>query len=442
MKFRLAACSALGGLAGGTLALGLPEFNKKREKLAIKVTPPSFYMGGVNILPVYTTCLGILPTFLRERLILSMTAPRPALVPRDVLDLHGKQPHAIDEIKKGKVWRVSYERENHFLARWDTRQQLKLLGMDLSREETQWRIMQGAESWGRAASDQAHRDLQAAKENWEKGEKGEVEVVRENMVVVKLNTGGILLYSPVRIQENSDLWKWLEQQGKVEWVVLGSSEHTLQLPDVLAKFPSAKIVASTTAGRKLAWVGALPKDRLDFDYTKPPLLAEANKLLREEGVQLEYVQGDCVTHSLFLLAHGVLCEADLLYTHQDGEGFLTLPREKFRELRLEDSSLRLFKFGLLSKPTSPNGFLPPYRFWMMDPSLLWSLMLTPPNPDGSSSAEMANSLRRVLALPFDTAVGVHFDQMDAEAFRGGIDANWNWLDGKSLLPPPSTSDKI
>ena len=71
-----------------------------------------------------------------------MTAPRPALVPRDVLDLHGKQPHTIDEIKKGKVWRVSYERENHFLARWDTRQQLKLLGMDLSREETQWRIMQ------------------------------------------------------------------------------------------------------------------------------------------------------------------------------------------------------------------------------------------------------------------------------------------------------------
>ena len=26
-----------GGLVGGTLALGLPEFNKKRENLAIKV---------------------------------------------------------------------------------------------------------------------------------------------------------------------------------------------------------------------------------------------------------------------------------------------------------------------------------------------------------------------------------------------------------------------
>ena len=71
-----------------------------------------------------------------------MTAPRPALVPRDVLDLQGNQPHSIDEIQQGKVWRVGYERENHFLARWDTRQQLKLLGLDLSREETQWRIMQ------------------------------------------------------------------------------------------------------------------------------------------------------------------------------------------------------------------------------------------------------------------------------------------------------------
>ena len=71
-----------------------------------------------------------------------MTAPRKALVPRDVLDLHGKQPHSIEEVRQEKVWRVAYERENHFLARWDTSQQLKLLGMDLSREETQWRIMQ------------------------------------------------------------------------------------------------------------------------------------------------------------------------------------------------------------------------------------------------------------------------------------------------------------
>ena len=141
-------------------------------------------------------------------------------------------------------------------------------------------------------------------------------MVRENMMVVKLDGGGILLYSPVRIQRDSDLWRWLEQQGKVEWIVLGSSEHTLQLPEVISTFPTAKVVASTTAGKKLAWVGALPKGKLDFDYTQPLSLTEANRLLQDEGVRLEYVRGDCVTHSLFLLAHGVLCEADLLYTHQ------------------------------------------------------------------------------------------------------------------------------
>jgi len=65
MKIRLAACSAIGGMLGGTLAVGLPEFYKKRERLSIKVIPPSFYMGGINMLPVYTTCLGILPSFLR-----------------------------------------------------------------------------------------------------------------------------------------------------------------------------------------------------------------------------------------------------------------------------------------------------------------------------------------------------------------------------------------
>ena len=76
-----------------------------------------------------------------------------------------------------------------------------------------------------------------------------------------------------------------------------------------------------------------------------------------------YCQGDCLTHSTFLLAHGVLCEADLLYTHavttvlasflnppsQDGEGFLPVSKEQFRELRPEDAMSRLFKFGLLSR---------------------------------------------------------------------------------------------
>ena len=46
---------------------------------------------------------------------------------------------------------------------------------------------------------------------------------------------------------------------------------------------------------------------------------------------------------------------------------------------------------------------------------------------------MATSLRKVLALPFNRAAGVHFNKMDADKFRKSIDAAWNWLDGKPLL---------
>ena len=48
----------------------LYHFHYKLWKLIVfamysQVIPPSFYMGGINMLPVYTTCLGILPSFLR-----------------------------------------------------------------------------------------------------------------------------------------------------------------------------------------------------------------------------------------------------------------------------------------------------------------------------------------------------------------------------------------
>ena len=85
-------------------------------------------------------------------------------------------------------------------------------------------------------------------------EAGDAPLVTENMVVVKLENGGLLLYCPVGVQQvrkkprkrrsslikshniqGSEFSNWLKTQGEVAWIVLGSSEHTLQLPDVLAR---------------------------------------------------------------------------------------------------------------------------------------------------------------------------------------------------------------
>ena len=47
---------------------------------------------------------------------------------------------------------------------------------------------------------------------------------------------------------------------------------------------------------------------------------------------------------------------------------------------------------------------------------------------------MAESLRTMLKADFKSAIGVHIGQTKPCDFRKTIDANWNWLDGKSLLP--------
>ena len=59
-------------------------------------------------------------------------------------------------------------------------------------------------------------------------------------------------------------------------------------------------------------------------------------------------------------------ECDLLYGHDDGNGFLSLDESTFKKWSPDpsDGLMRLFKFAMISKPNSPFGFLPNYRFWI------------------------------------------------------------------------------
>ena len=97
----------------------------------------------------------------------------------------------------------------------------------------------------------------------------------------------------------------------------------------------------------------------------------------------------------------------------------------------DDWTLRIFQFGLIAN--SPNGLLPNYRFWFMNPNALGLMMITPPKSDGSSCKEMAQSLRKIMSLKFDRVLPVHAPVMGAETFRKSIDLSWNWLDGSSLM---------
>jgi len=296
--------------------------------------------------------------------------------------------------------------------------------------------MHGAENYGREVSAVAHNDIAEVKRisasDKISDEDRELLLIRENMIIVQLNSGGLLLYAPVKIHDETELGELVRSLGDVKYIVAPSSEHNLQLPGIIKKYPDAKIVANSINERKLVHAKALPKNKIDFDYTKKEDLQNLNIILAKEGVQMSFIEGDVCTHSLFCVAHKVALECDIIYTHADGEGFLMWDRELFRKLDPKDFMGRIFKFRLLSKPNSPNGFLPPYRFWSMDP-LFWPFMINPPAADGSSASLMAASLRTALNMEFDTATGVHFRRMSATEFRQTVDKNWNWLDGKSLL---------
>ena len=63
-------------------------------------------------------------------------------------------------------------------------------------------------------------------------------------------------------------------------------------------------------------------------------------------------------------------ECDLLYGHDDGHGFFGIDEATLREWSPDPGigMMRMFKFAVIAKPNSPFGFLPNYRFWMMDPN--------------------------------------------------------------------------
>ena len=115
-------------------------------------------------------------------------------------------------------------------------------GSDYSNPEVQKKILAGAASDGEKALEQAKKDLEKMLTWWKKKEftmeeRFDLPSFNVNSTVVRLNSGGLLLYAPSRIREEGGFAAWLDSLGKVEWIVIGSSFHTLSLPNVLARYP-------------------------------------------------------------------------------------------------------------------------------------------------------------------------------------------------------------
>ena len=144
------------------------------------------------------------------------------------------------------------------------------------------KVRAGAASDGPKAVEKVEADLELAsalfnKEEWTMEERFTIPPPMQlNSMVVKLNSGAILLFAPARIRDEvrqSNLASestcflrrnpkhvlrnqiptqvgfgaWLEGLGsEVAWIVVPSSFHTLSLPNVLARFPEAKVSSPVT----------------------------------------------------------------------------------------------------------------------------------------------------------------------------------------------------
>jgi len=229
--------------------------------------------------------------------------------------------------------------------------------------------------------------------------------------VVKLKSGGIILYDPPRMR--TELVDWLKKNfGEVKYIISPSSVHTMFLKEATDMFPNARLVASNMAMQKMRNKGY--EKPAECEYTDQEQLRIENELLAAEGIKLISINGDALTSALVLhhKPSKSLLNCDLHYSPSES----SLKRITGRVINA------FFRQG------SMNGSdLPKYRFLAMDHTAgLCNCSL-------GDCADMAASLREVLTLDFVTAYGSHHEKVDGVQFKSNIDVLWGWLDGKSLL---------
>ena len=69
---------------------------------------------------------------------------------------------------------------------------------------------------------------------------------------------------------------------------------------------------------------------------------------------------------------------------------------------------------------------------MMDIKSMGAMNYDQPAADGSTCKIMADSLRGLLKLEFESSVCIHNGKQERDVFRKDIEANWSWLDGSLL----------
>ena len=99
------------------------------------------------------------------------------------------------------------------------KQQAKALGTDPADPDYAPKVLAGARSYGERAEQVAHQDIEKAvdlfsRESISESEQLDLIPWKINSFVVKLNSGSLLLYAPVRIRDELGFADWLDGLGR------------------------------------------------------------------------------------------------------------------------------------------------------------------------------------------------------------------------------------
>jgi len=374
-------------------------------------------------LPLVVRLLTLLPKSLNAYLTTMATDDPKRKLPEDKQDILGLSPYSWSKLNED-IWSVQYEYDSMsgFSLLKDKPIPAKI-GLDVfnkdlvpqclasprpgtDRDELEKDFQQYFEFLDRFLVDKSPpEDKEDRKLWWEM-----MRAVKYGSVV-KLKSGGILLYDPPRMRP--ELVDWLTASlGEVKYIICPSSQHTMFLKGITDTFPNARLIASNMAMQKMRNKGYTKP--AECEYTNQDELRTENELLASEGIELIYINGDAMTSALALYhkPSKSLLNCDINYAPSD----TSMKGTKSRVVNA------FFRLG------SMNGSdLPKYRVIGMDHTAgLCNCSL-------GDCADMAASLRELVALDFVTAYGSHQFKVEGNRFKSGIDDMWGWLDGKSLL---------
>ena len=270
-------------------------------------------------LPLPIKIIASLPDSIRIPLLIKSSVPAPPKDSIDILGTNEVDPYKKREILPGKIWGVQYK----YIVDANLAKFMEMF-QGGTKEERQANAIENAPDHlkNTLKQDFERKDEYNALTDVEKAKLGGD--MFQEMFVIKLDDGSLLLYNPVRM--HSQMIDWIKERGEVKYIVSGSSAHTNHLPDAAATFPDAKIICARVADAKCQAVGMRPADflydsRKDDEavpkhYESRGTLEDATQLF-DEKVKLFHIRGDVMTEALFLLVHGHLFEVDLLYTPSD-----------------------------------------------------------------------------------------------------------------------------